>query len=173
MSETTVEMAAPTSAPTPSEPQTFHRDYVHMLREEARTLRQRAQGHETARLEAEKAAAAVRVEAEQAIAQARAEAETRIKHAELRAHAIKAGIVDLDALKLLDASALKMNEAGEVEGADALIAEAKKAKPYLFGAANTSNPTAPPAPKPQTKKSALEMTDAEFEAAMRNKAWRS
>ena len=139
---TTAQTAAPAHVQAPaSEPETFFRSYVHELREEAKAFRLRAQGHESARVvEAEKAAAAVKAEAEQAIASARAEAETRIKHAELRAHAIKAGIVDLDALKLLDASALKMNEAGEVEGADALIDAAKKAKPYLFGAVNTSNP---------------------------------
>jgi len=85
--------------------------------------------------------------------------------AELKAAALKAGMVDLDGLKLADLSNVKLNDAGEVEGADTLMEELKKSKPYLFGSTqNSSNPGTPPNPKPPTAKKATEMTPAEYAA---------
>jgi hypothetical protein len=55
-------------------------------------------------------------------------------------------------LKLADLSKVKLNDVGDIEGADALMAEMKTAKPYLFGATGTTShpgtppPAAPPAP---------------------------
>lgn len=180
---------APSSAPAPAQsPKTFTLEYVQELREEAKTWRQKANGHETAFTTAKAEAERVKAEADAAIAAAKTEAETRaaeavtaaeakandrVIRAELRALAIKAGMVDLDALKLLDASALKINDAGDVEGAEALIEAAKTAKPYLFGGKGTGNPAQPPQPKPTGPKAASEMSDEEFDAAIRNKGWRT
>jgi hypothetical protein len=169
----------PTPAPQP-EPQTFPLAYVQELRRENESWRNKAQGHKTdaeasrqaaeeAARKAEAAEAAAQAAAEAKIAEALTAAETkaneRILRVELRAAAIKAGMVDLDGLKLLDTSSLKINDDGDVEGADALIEAAKKAKPYLFGAPGTSNPTPAPPPKPPTAKTARDMTDAEYRAA--------
>jgi hypothetical protein len=52
-----------------------------------------------------------------------------------------------------------------VEGAAQLLAQLKRAKPWLFGAASSSNPASPPAAQPMRQKLAGEMTTAEWRAA--------
>jgi len=89
----------------------------------------------------------------------------RLVRAELKAHAVRAGMVDLDGLKLLDTSGLSLNERDEVVGAESLMAEARRSKPWLFGGSSTSSAaTAPPAQAPRAKL-ATEMSDAEWRAA--------
>jgi hypothetical protein len=95
----------------------------------------------------------------------RTETDTRLIRAELKAEAVRAGIVDLDGLKLLDLSAAKLDGRGEVEGAAQLLAQLKRAKPWLFGASSSSNPASPPAAQPMRQKLAGEMTTAEWWAA--------
>jgi len=102
-------------------------------------------------------------------AQARADAlEHRLIHAELKAEAVRAGMVDLDGLKLLDISAARLTEAGDVEGAGALMAQLRRDKPWLFGGASSSATAAPPPAAPPVAKNATEMTDAEYRAARAN-----
>ena len=48
------------------------------------------------------------------------ETDARLVRAELKAEAVRAGIVDLDGLKLLDLSAARLNERGEVDNASAI-----------------------------------------------------
>jgi hypothetical protein len=74
-------------------------------------------------------------------------------------------MIDLDGLKLLDASKVTIKDDGTVAGAEELIAQAKKDKPYLFGASSTSSTATPPrrTTTPQTK-SALEMTVEEWKS---------
>jgi hypothetical protein len=74
-------------------------------------------------------------------------------------------MVDLDGLKLADLSSVKLNEQGEVEGADALMESLKKSKPWLFGTPNTSHTGGKPDPKPPEAKKATEMDDKEYAAA--------
>lgn len=89
----------------------------------------------------------------------------RVIRAELKAAAIKAGMVDLDGLKLADLSTVKLNDAGEVEGADALMEAMKKAKPYLFKkTTSTSHTGRPPEKNVPTRKSAKDMTNDEWSA---------
>jgi len=156
----------PAAAAAPAAAQTFSAEYVRELREENKSWRQKHQdatteagNHKTA---AEKAAK----DAEDRITAATTAANERVIRAELKAVALKAGMVDLDGLKLADLSAVKLNDQGEVEGADALIEALKTAKPYLFGTAqHSSTPATPPAAKPPAAKKATEMTDAEYAAA--------
>ena len=75
----------------------------------------------------------------------------RLIAAELKSAAVHAGIVDLDALRMLDLSSVKMSASGAVEGAKELMDRAKAAKPHLFASA--------PA------KHASQMTPAEYAAA--------
>jgi hypothetical protein len=89
----------------------------------------------------------------------------RLIRAELKASAVKAGMVDLDGLKLADLSKVKLNAEGDVEGADELMTEMKKAKPYLFGTPNSSNPKTPPSNTPPAAKNAKDMTPEEHKAA--------
>jgi hypothetical protein len=89
----------------------------------------------------------------------------RLLRAELKAHAVRAGMVDLDGLKLLDTSRLTLNERDEVAGAAELMAEARRAKPWLFGGASTSSAAiAPPAQAPRARL-ATEMSEAEWRAS--------
>ncbi len=102
---------------------------------------------------------------EHLLAATQAETEARLVRAELKAEAIRAGMVDLDGLKLLDFSRLKLSKSGELDDAGTIMSKFRQAKPWLFGAASSSSPaTAPPA-QPPRKKLATEMTDAEYRAA--------
>jgi hypothetical protein len=137
-------------------------EYEKRLRREAAKHRTDAKA---ARDEIERVKAAAEAEKEAIRVQARTEAEQRVIRAELKAAALKAGMVDLDGLKLLDLSSVKLNDNGEIDGADALMAAAKTSKPYLFGAVgNTSNPQTPPTPKAPEVKSAKDMTPEEYRA---------
>jgi hypothetical protein len=89
----------------------------------------------------------------------------RIVAAELKVEAVRAGIVDLDGLKLLDTSNLAVDEKGAVPGAATAIQTLRSAKPWLFRPASTSNPAAPPSSRPPHSRSAIDMTDAEYTAA--------
>ncbi len=141
------------------EPDTFSREYVAELRNESANYRKRAQEAETKAREAEERAA-------RAAAEAKDQASQRVIMAELRTAAVKAGMVDLDGLKLADLQGVTFNEAGDVEGADALMESMKRAKPYLFrGTVSTSTSSTlatPPKEKPRAK-TALEMSGAEWE----------
>ncbi len=156
----------PAGGPAP-EPQTFSAEYVRELRAENKSWRLKAQEHETAATAAAEAAKKAKEEADGTISAAQKAANDRIIRAELKAEALKAGLVDLDALKLADLSKVTLKDDGTVDGAEALFADLKKAKPYLFGAANTSTPGNPPKPGNQQGKSVKEMTKAEYEAARR------
>jgi hypothetical protein len=82
---------------------------------------------------------------------------TRLRQAELKAEAMRAGIIDLDGLKLLDAS---------VQGeADAVIGKLRRDKPWLFGAAGSASAASPPQAAPMKRKMATEMSIEEWRAA--------
>lgn len=104
-------------------------------------------------------------ELERRLAEIEAATTQRILHAELRSHATRAGMVDLDGLRLLDTTALKLTETGELEGGARLMADLRRAKPWLFQSASSSSPAAPPPNRPQPAKRATEMSHAEWRAA--------
>src|SRR5258706_9542058 len=93
----------------------------------------------------------------------------------LKAAALKAGIVDLDALKLADLTKVTLEADGvTVKGADELMSALKEAKPYLFAkhvrdmspeeaAAKLAELKREPRPVPveTTKKRASEMSEVE------------
>lgn len=138
-----------------SDPDTFSRDYVHALREEAKGHRLRAADMEE-RLKTMESQAAERLAASEQRAQA------RIVQVELRAAALRAGIVDVEALRLADISGLSLGEDGEVAGVDALLLQMKQAKPYLFAAINSSTPGSAPTPRSSEGRKATEMSEAEY-----------
>lgn len=156
--------------PPPKDPEdnreSFSREYVKELREENKGWHLKAQQLEKERDDHKTAAEKAAADAEGKIKEAHTAAEQRVIRAELKAEALKAGMVDLDGLKLADLSKVKINEAGEVEGATELMEELKKAKPYLFAATqNSSTPGTPPNPKPPAAKKATDMTVEEYAAA--------
>lgn len=91
----------------------------------------------------------------------------RLVRAELKAEAVRHGMVDLDGLRLLDPTLIDLDEAGEVRGAANIMRDLKRAKPWLFGLAgafSSSTASAPAAAVPSAK-SAMKMTHAEWQSA--------
>lgn len=167
---------APAGSSTKKEPETFSREYVQELRAENKGLRLKnteltgkIDGFEKEKAEAISKAveeASVKIKAD-AKTEASAEADKRVLMAELKGEAVKAGLVDLDQLKLLDVASIKLTADGKIEGADALFTGLKTSKPYLFGVPNTSSNTqqkTPPVTDPSTKK-ATDMDATEYAAA--------
>lgn len=105
------------------------------------------------------------VELESRLADMEARTNQRLIHSELKSQALRAGIVDLDALKLIETDGLEIDESGNLAGAAKLIADLKRNKPYLFGPANTSTPLSPPPTAPPSVKRATQMTHAEWQSA--------
>lgn len=146
--------------------ETFSREYVKELREENKGWRLKAQQLERERDEHKTAAEKAAQDAEVKAKAAQDAANDRILRSELKAAAVKNGMIDLDGLKLADLSKVALKEDGTVDGADALFEGLKKDKPYLFGSTqNSSPPGSPPPAKPPTAKKATEMTDAEYAEA--------
>lgn len=167
MTTENTEVGTPAATEVKAAPaQSFSAEYVKELREEAKGWRLK---HETAAREAETLKSAAQQAAEEAqakIAEATTAAEQRIIRAELKAAALKAGMIDLDGLKLADLSGVKLAEDGSVEGADALMASLKESKPYLFGSANSTTTTAvKPPPKTTEAKKATDMSAEEYAKA--------
>jgi hypothetical protein len=104
-------------------------------------------------------------QAEAALSVAQAEANARLIRADLKAEAIRAGMVDLDGLKLIDMAEVRLSDAGEVVEAAAVLAKLKRAKPWLFGAASSSAAANPPRPEPPRMRHANELTHEEWLAA--------
>jgi hypothetical protein len=102
---------------------------------------------------------------ERRLANAEQEARSRLVQAELKVEALRAGIVDLDGLKLLDLSAVEVGEAGDVKNAADVITQLRRTKPWLFGGGSSSSSANPPPAQPPRQKLATEMTDAEYRAA--------
>ena len=131
----------------PASPETFTREYVTELRNESKAYRLKAQELEGKMTAAEAKAASAATEADAKVQAAAQSANDRILRAELKAAALKAGMIDLDGLKLADLSTVKLTDTGEVEGADALMTTMKETKPYLFQSSSTTTQTQTPPPK--------------------------
>ena len=113
-------------------------DYEKKLRKEVARYKEQAQIAENEKASA--CAAAVR-DRDEAVAAARDEARQRVVQAELKAHAVRSGIVDLDGLRLADTSAISVDDTGELQGVEEVIADLQQRKPYLFSS-NQSLPVA-------------------------------
>jgi hypothetical protein len=95
----------------------------------------------------------------------RAEADQRLIHAELRAEALKAGMIDLDGLRLLDSAAVTVDEAGEVHGAAGAMTRMRRDKPWLFTPQNSTSVAGVPKHSAVRDKLATEMTLDEWRTA--------
>ncbi len=88
----------------------------------------------------------------------------QLRQAELRAEAMRAGIVDIDGLRLLDPESL----AGGREAAPAaseVIGKLRRDKPWLFGASHSSSGGTAPSAAPVRRRLATDMTIEEWRAA--------
>lgn len=88
----------------------------------------------------------------------------RLVQSELKAAAIRAGMVDLDGIKLIDMGQVALTEGGEVADGAAVMAALRAAKPYLFGSSSSSVAAVPRAEAPKAK-AAMEMSVEEWRAA--------
>ena len=102
---------------------------------------------------------------ERRLAEVEAQNQSRLIRAELKTEAVRAGMVDLDGLKLIDASTVTLNESGDVVGGAALMMQLRRSKPWLFGGASSSSSAAPPPSRAPSAKLATEMTYEEWRAA--------
>jgi hypothetical protein len=89
----------------------------------------------------------------------------RLIAASLRTEAVRAGMVDLDGLKLLDTSTIGLNSDDSIINGRQLMQVLKKSKPWLFRSASSSSLAAAPSHRPMRQKTAMEMTDDEYAAA--------
>lgn len=104
--------------------------------------------------------------AEAALAAAQAQAQARLVRAELKAEAIRAGMIDLDGLKLLDLTDIAVDDKGEVVDPAAIFGKLKRMKPWLFGGGASSSAAAhAPKPEPPRPRQANELTHEEWLAA--------
>jgi hypothetical protein len=102
---------------------------------------------------------------ESALRETRLAAETRLVRAELRTEAVKAGMIDLDGLKLIDASEVGIDEAGDVQGAVSAMSRLRRDKPWLFGPPRSSSHASTPMSVPVRPKLATDMTLEEWRSA--------
>lgn len=141
---------APDNRPAPKE--SFSREYVSELREENKSWRLKISERDTELSTLKAKVAELETGSKDALTKAEQAANDRVLRAELKAVAAKHGVVDVnDALKVLDLAGVKLDEKGDLIGADELFDAAKKAKPYLFAAVSTSSTSKTPpagAPKP-------------------------
>jgi hypothetical protein len=103
--------------------------------------------------------------AERELANANSQAEQRLIRAELKAAALRAGMVDLDGIKLIDVDGLRIDEHGEVSGASSLMQQLKRSKPWLFGGQSSSTGAPVPVAQPPRQKMATEMSMDEWRSA--------
>ncbi|MFH5067214.1 hypothetical protein ACHHY8_02525 [Enterobacter cloacae complex sp. 2024EL-00215] len=133
---------------------TFSLEYVQELRAENAKYRTSAKEAREQLDAAQNDAKKKSEEADQKVQSAEKAANARIIRAELKAVAVKAGMVDLDGLKLADLSSVTLGEDGEVTGAEDLMAKLKEAKPYLFAepSKSTTNTDVRVPPKKEPEK---------------------
>ncbi len=137
----------PASAPAQEAPpkETFSKGYVSELRAESEAWRKK---HQKALADLNK----LKQDTQQQFTQNQQAAHERIIRAELKALALKAGLRDLDCLKLADLSAVTLKDDDTLEGAAEMLAQLKEAKPYLFLAPERStSPLDPPPARKEAK----------------------
>ena len=172
-----------------TEPQTFSVDYVRELRAENKGYRLKAAELERAANDAKTAAERAMADAKTAsdkaakdaadsIAAHTSKANERLIRAEIRAGAAAAGLAHSDFIRLLDTSAVKVGEDGEVQVPEGFWADAKAKLPHLFAATGadrgtTSNPAPAPKPTPAAGKRAEDLSDADYAAELARLTGRS
>lgn len=99
------------------------------------------------------------------IAMLRIDFQSRLIAANLRTEAVRAGMIDLDGLKLVDLSGVHLDDDDKVVDGRRIMADLRRNKPWLFGVASTSSAAVAPASQPVRQKTAMDMTDEEYVVA--------
>jgi hypothetical protein len=74
-------------------------------------------------------------------------------------------MIDLDGLKLIDHSAIRLDDDDKIVGGRRLMENLRRSKPWLFVTASSSSAAMAPVSQPVRPKMALEMSDEEYAAA--------
>jgi hypothetical protein len=98
----------------------------------------------------------------------RKQTDQRLILAELKVEALRAGIVDLDGLKFVDLSEVRLDDDGGVAGGMELINQLKRAKPWLFSGSSSSSVAKAPPSGPIRQKLVKDMTGDEYRIARAN-----
>ena len=115
---------------------------------------------------AELAALLTRADAlEKQLSEVQLQSAARLVQSELKAEALRAGMIDLDGLKLIDPAVLAPGQDGEFHDAAIVIAQLRRSKPWLFGAANSSSVALTPTATATRRKLATEMSLDEWRSA--------
>ena len=104
-------------------------------------------------------------ELEQQVRSLSEQARVNLVLSELKAEAVRAGMIDLDGLKLLDAATVTIGDRGEVMGAATAMERFRRAKPWLFGGGSSTTAAVPPPAQPPRAKQATDMTPEEYRSA--------
>lgn len=100
------------------------------------------------------------------IAKLRDDFQSRLLVANLRTEAVRAGMIDLDGLKMVDVSAVTLGDDDRIVGGRKLMDDLRRNKPWMFSATSSSSSAAiAPTSQPSRRKTALEMTDEEYAVA--------
>ncbi|WP_428375188.1 hypothetical protein [Lichenicoccus sp.] len=143
-------------------------DYEKRLRRDLVRYREQVRAAQSDR---DAGVAAANRQRDEEVASLRTDLTGRIIRSELKAHALKAGIVDLDALRLADTSTLSLSETGDVVGAEALIEMLRQQKPYLFADGQSGVSTGTTG---QTLRAPAPAAPAELDArTMTREAWQA
>jgi hypothetical protein len=103
--------------------------------------------------------------AERALGDVRRESGERLKRAELKIEAVRAGMVDLDGLKLIDLDRVALGDDGTVADAGAIMVKLKQDKPWLFGGGSSSSTASAPRAEPTQARHARELSEADWRSA--------
>ena len=101
---------------------------------------------------------------EQQLRDVELQATAQLRQSELRSEAVRAGIVDLDGLRLLDPAVFTGRSSDGFDPA-LVIGDLRRSKPWLFGAASSSSIGPVPAVVPARRRLATDMTVEEWRAA--------
>jgi hypothetical protein len=163
-------------------------DYMMELRRENEKLRKTLEEQTTTKAEElsnqklealrteteEKATAKAEKLVEKKLAELEEASKARLVKAELRAHAMKANVIDFDdlfdVLKRADLSKIEFSEDGDVKNAADIITDLKQRKPHLFAGVNTASTERAPVTRENTtdaKSAVLTMNKADYEKAKR------
>lgn len=104
-------------------------------------------------------------DSEEAYQTLRHQYEARLLQANLRTEAVRAGMIDLDGLRMIDPTTVKLDKDGSIVDGKDLMLRLQKKKPWLFGSMSSSSIVPPPSSTPVRQKSAMEMSDEEYASA--------
>lgn len=101
---------------------------------------------------------------ERQLQEAELHALSRLRQVELKAEAMRAGIVDLDGLRLIDPRETG-SQAESLDSPVEVIGRLRRDKPWLFGGSNSSSVAVTPLSVPTKRRLATEMTLEEWRTA--------